>query len=565
MITINNQQYRNLEEQVLKNTDDIQLIQEQANIAELGIKVVSGEPLQNSSLLPADYDGEYGDAYLVGIETPYDLYIWTRTAEIGKTGNWFNFGPLNAPSIVPGPVGPQGIQGETGERGSKWNSQTGAPATTDALSGDQFLDTSTGNVYQFNGNQWQKTGNIQGPQGVQGIQGIQGEQGIQGLTGPQGPQGPMGQFLTIIGTLDSTNQLPTPTEEIRHYCYIINNAMYAIVGTDTLQWQNIGTFAGGTDVIVDGAKQEEINLSGIVQKPSLINYVNLYGMSNPITTEKIDDGIAILGGKTTGRDAANNNINMDNPQLNLPFVDSDSITISAGNGNFSFNISNEYTNSLQEQIDEAGAKYITITAPSTSTTGTLDLEQMAILQNNPHSYIMLNDEMYYSMDRATDSGYLVYTHVGEQTIGNPQIKCIYIQISTRTWTLTTNEVGGSSSTPFTIYCCRISAESSSIYTEFDLRCNIIVPNNDKSYTTTYTGLYNMLYDSGAKSQEKGAIICGAMSLSEDSEVRIPYSIYAANSNIYLRYTTCNNQKYISPTSTVLSTGISITFYKVLTQ
>lgn len=118
MLKFNDREYRNLEEQVLKNQDDIQFIMEQANLTDLGIKIVQAEPLSDSTALPQDYAGAYGDAYLVGTEMPYHLWIWTRTGDPDEVGRWFDFGELNAPSVVPGPEGPQGEKGETGERGS---------------------------------------------------------------------------------------------------------------------------------------------------------------------------------------------------------------------------------------------------------------------------------------------------------------------------------------------------------------------------------------------------------------------------------------------------------------
>ena len=48
-----------------------------------------------------------------------------------------------------GEAGPAGAKGATGTRGSKWSVGTGAPTTTDAIAGDQYLDAATGNVYTF--------------------------------------------------------------------------------------------------------------------------------------------------------------------------------------------------------------------------------------------------------------------------------------------------------------------------------------------------------------------------------------------------------------------------------
>lgn len=45
--------------------------------------------------------------------------------------------------------GPQGAKGDPGTRGSKWSVGTGTPTDTDAIAGDQYLDTATGDVYTF--------------------------------------------------------------------------------------------------------------------------------------------------------------------------------------------------------------------------------------------------------------------------------------------------------------------------------------------------------------------------------------------------------------------------------
>lgn len=249
MLTIGDKQYRNLQEQVLFNSDRIKLIEDQANIAELGIKIISSIPLNSPSNLPYPYDGEYGDAYLVGTKSPFSLFIWTRTAEAGKEGAWFDFGPLNAPSIVPGPMGPTGPTGAQGKRGSIWasgNTDNPVPGAYQPL--DKYINTSNGNVYNWTGDKWSLSGNIRGPQGIQGPQGIVGPQGIQGVQGPKGDKGETGDAFTIIGTLPNINQLPDPTTVARNTAYLIGTAqpymLYVIVGTDALTWQNVGEVRG---------------------------------------------------------------------------------------------------------------------------------------------------------------------------------------------------------------------------------------------------------------------------------------------------------------------------------
>ena len=83
-----------------------------------------------------------GDAYGVGAQAPYDIYIWD-----GVGLDWVNNGPLQGARGETGPQGPQGEKGDTGEAG---------------------------------------------PQGLQGETGPQGPKGDKGDTGDTGPQGPKG-------------------------------------------------------------------------------------------------------------------------------------------------------------------------------------------------------------------------------------------------------------------------------------------------------------------------------------------------------------------------------------
>ena len=65
--------YRNLEEQVLQNQKDIQDFKDgNQTIAEFGITVKG--ILSQASLLP-EFGENYGDAYLIGTEPPYDLSL----------------------------------------------------------------------------------------------------------------------------------------------------------------------------------------------------------------------------------------------------------------------------------------------------------------------------------------------------------------------------------------------------------------------------------------------------------------------------------------------------------
>ena len=210
MLTIDGKEFRNLEEQVLKNKNDIENALQLNNLlSDFGIRIIG--QVESAYQIPSvsDYkennpNWEYGDAYTVGTESPYDLYILTRANNNNPQDFWFDIGefPLR------GPVGPQGPQGPQGEKGEK-----GDPG-------------------------------IQGERGLQGTPGLRGErgpQGPQGPVGPQGPQGTPGQVYKIIDILDNTEQLPEPTESIRDNAYIINGFIYIIMGSGVLEWVNVGT------------------------------------------------------------------------------------------------------------------------------------------------------------------------------------------------------------------------------------------------------------------------------------------------------------------------------------
>ena len=173
MLKYGNKEIRNLQEQVYKNQQDIASIQEGTYVLdEFGIKVVGEvESLEDLPTVEeykeAHEDWEYGDAYAVGTEAPYALYILTRAGDEIQVDHWFDIGEFPAP----GPQGPQGAQGPQGPQGRQGErGDTGA-------TGAQGPAGATG---------------PQGPQGEQGIQGIQGPKGDTGDTGPAGPKGDTG-------------------------------------------------------------------------------------------------------------------------------------------------------------------------------------------------------------------------------------------------------------------------------------------------------------------------------------------------------------------------------------
>ena len=226
MITIGTKEFRNLEEQVRRNQSDIQyILEEEGVLNQFGIKVVGQVDTQGELPDASTYQGEYGDAYAVGTQPPYELYIYTREFS-GETGpQWFNIGQFPMPSTIPGPTGSMGPTGPQGTRGSKWQSITGTTPPSSIVGyniGDQIL-LGDGRVFEVQSGGWVQTTNIRGPQGVQGIPGPQGPTGATGATGATGPQGPVGPAFTIMGVLANENLLPDPDTVPDNYAYIVGN------------------------------------------------------------------------------------------------------------------------------------------------------------------------------------------------------------------------------------------------------------------------------------------------------------------------------------------------------
>lgn len=251
MITVNGKVLRGLEEQVDYLTEALEaFINGNKTIAEFGIEVQG--IVASVGSLPAQGE-QYGDAYLVGTETPYSMYIWTR----GTPDAWVDIGkfPLSGP------------KGETGDKGSVIYSGKTDPETDPTREGDYYINTTTGYwfysiEYVFPTGQksfkWIKSFSLKGEKGDRGERGItgpKGDVGPQGNPGPIGPQGvagpagPAGIGLRMLGTLTDASQLPDPTTVPRDSGYLVgttdNYDLYVITGTDNLIWQNTGNYGLG--------------------------------------------------------------------------------------------------------------------------------------------------------------------------------------------------------------------------------------------------------------------------------------------------------------------------------
>ena len=245
MFEINGIEYRNLQEQVLKNKEEIALHwQVDRVLADFGITVLGR--VNTPEDLPESEGENWGYGYLVGEEAPYQVYVWTRAnPNVGASEPyWLNIGSISI-------VGPQGPAGRSIR--------------------DAQINSSFQLVLTFSDGSQVTLGNsLRGPQGPKGAtgatgpQGPQGTQGIQGPQGPRGPQGPMGRAgaLNIIGTFSSVSQAPDPLDRELGDAFILSSGnsttLYILTGdplaSATYAWQET-TFGGGTEVTVNGAVQ----------------------------------------------------------------------------------------------------------------------------------------------------------------------------------------------------------------------------------------------------------------------------------------------------------------------
>lgn len=134
----NNQTYRNLQDQVWYLTN---YLENEAQLVELGIRVVGAQ----ASLPIPEGTYNYGDAYMIGTEAPFTMYVWTRANENYPEDYWFEVGPFPLP-------GPQGPKGDGFATLRMINTGRATSATYDTINGIdanfdatiEYMDSSTG-------------------------------------------------------------------------------------------------------------------------------------------------------------------------------------------------------------------------------------------------------------------------------------------------------------------------------------------------------------------------------------------------------------------------------------
>ena len=99
----------------------------------LGIRVIGAI---DALPIPAG-NYEYGDAYMVGTEPPYDMYIYTRPdGKVHTEGYWFPIGKFPMP-------GPQGPKGDGLEQINKWTNGTVSNVAYNTTDGAKVIQTTT--------------------------------------------------------------------------------------------------------------------------------------------------------------------------------------------------------------------------------------------------------------------------------------------------------------------------------------------------------------------------------------------------------------------------------------
>lgn len=267
MFSLNNTQFRNLEEQVLDNKEQIaELKNTQFTLGEYGLKVV-GRIVSIDQLPAVPYTGSYGDAYAVGPNPPYDFYVWTRAdANAGQPNDyWFNIGQL----AIEGPTGPQG-RGISDislapNYGLNFIFTDGTQTTTNSIRGVPGI------------------AGVPGKNGAPGPKGDKGDKGDPGPRGEQGPQGPAGAF-TILGTLTSSDLLPSAASMNQNDAYLITTEggfdLWIIIGTTSsnFTWLNTGHLGAGTTITVNGQAVATFNADTKVNKTTSTGGNRIYGV-----------------------------------------------------------------------------------------------------------------------------------------------------------------------------------------------------------------------------------------------------------------------------------------------
>ena len=180
MLKFGNKEFRNLEEQVDKNKQDIADLTAGISAAIGYMPTILGVYARFDEIPTGGYNT--GDTFLVGSGTPYSVYVYT------DKNQWVNVGQF--------PVA--GPKGDKGDLGSVITAAAGSPQMTPESLNDFYIDTITGDWYvasrTVSGSLvYIKSFSLKGEKGDRGERGLAGSMGPMGPQGPMGPTGPQGE------------------------------------------------------------------------------------------------------------------------------------------------------------------------------------------------------------------------------------------------------------------------------------------------------------------------------------------------------------------------------------
>ena len=256
-------------------------------------------------------------------------------------GDSENVGNIIGPQGVPGPkgdkgdvgpVGPQGPQGEKGEQGNDGTSlnilgtkESESDLPLSAEKNDAYLIN--GEMWVFDGTNWNNAGKIQGPQGPQGPIGPQGPKGDPGPQGVKGDPGARG--ITFTPVVDSKGNISWSNDG----------------GLENPQTVNITGPQGDTGAKGDTGPQEEKGEAGgagpkgdkgttfvpSVDTDGNISWSNTDGITNPETVN-IKGPKGDRGSDATVPIATTETLGKVKPDGKTTFIDEDGTLHAKGGG-----------------------------------------------------------------------------------------------------------------------------------------------------------------------------------------------------------------------------------------
>lgn len=290
----------------------------------------------------------YGDAYFVGTEAPYSLYIFTRADSIHPNDYWLAIEDL----IVQGPEGrpltfddlteaqKEQLRGEPGVS-PKWFVVDRTIGVSGPKDGDMVLQGSTGDVYQYEGDDLVLKTNIKGKDGrgiywmninsngelvVQYDTGVSTNLGkVVGSPGRDGQPGRDGitTVVNIIAELPAGSDIgatydPTAQEPNSAVIMPVDGTNHIFIVVDGI-WTDAGPFSGGSSVYAGGEFQTTFDADTKQDKilaPTTYNRIPTFNDQGTITWFYKDETLGNVNVVGSGSVFATYRANTSTPNIN---------------------------------------------------------------------------------------------------------------------------------------------------------------------------------------------------------------------------------------------------------